>query len=170
MVSFSSKAATGQDAGRLADIRVAAMKPSLEAVGRFDPHRARDRFLSGFNPSDTVILFLDGELAGFYAVRRKTDEFYLDHLYIRAEFQGRGIGREVISSLKDEARRASLPIRLMALKAPPTGFICHAALHSFRRTSLTTTMNGCRVMGGMTALGASAARVLRQAQDERMFA
>ena len=41
------------DGDLLADIRVAAMRPSLEAAGRFDPVRARRRFRDTFEPSDT---------------------------------------------------------------------------------------------------------------------
>jgi len=41
------------DAELLAQIRVEAMRPSLEAVSRFDPERARNRFLSSFQPLDT---------------------------------------------------------------------------------------------------------------------
>ncbi len=36
--------ASARDADRLADIRVEAMRMSLEALGRFDPVRARARF------------------------------------------------------------------------------------------------------------------------------
>lgn len=42
--------ATEADATKLADLRVQAMRPSLMAAGRFDPARARDRFLSNYVP------------------------------------------------------------------------------------------------------------------------
>ncbi|MEO1920178.1 MAG: hypothetical protein ABGW81_10840 [Paracoccaceae bacterium] len=42
--------ATPSDGEPLADILVAAMRPSLEAVGRFDPARARVGFSNGLIP------------------------------------------------------------------------------------------------------------------------
>lgn len=41
------------DAQALATIRVAAMRESLERIGRFDPDRARRRFLDTFSPDHT---------------------------------------------------------------------------------------------------------------------
>jgi hypothetical protein len=68
------------EADVLADIRLEAMRPSLEAVGRFDPVRARARFLDGFIPEDTQVLCVGGRTAGFQVVRRRPDHLYLDHL------------------------------------------------------------------------------------------
>lgn len=103
----------------LADLRVAAMRPSLEALGRFDPERARNRFLSGYDASLTRLLYANKDLAGFFVVRPKTDHFYLDHLYLHPAHQNKGYGREVLSSLQDTAKAANKPIRLLALKASP---------------------------------------------------
>ena len=41
------------DGNRLAEIRAAAMKSSLEALGRFDEQRVRDRFLESFTPDES---------------------------------------------------------------------------------------------------------------------
>lgn len=111
--------ASDADAERLADIRLEAMRPSLEAVGRFDPVRARERFLGSFVAADTHIFTVDEGIAGFFFVRRRADHFYLDHLYVSPAFQGRGIGRFIVEELKVEAASAGLPIRLMALNGRP---------------------------------------------------
>jgi len=47
------EAATADDAEDLVAIRIAAMRESLERLGRFDLQRARDRFLAGFEPALT---------------------------------------------------------------------------------------------------------------------
>lgn len=111
--------AFAEDAEHLAAIRVEAMRPSLEAVGRFDPERARDRLLASFRPDDTRVIRQDDQVAGFFVVRRQADHLYLDHLYLAPAFQGRGIGRYVIERLKTEARALALPIRLVALNGSP---------------------------------------------------
>ena len=48
MAAVAFEAAVGDDAEALVAIRIAAMRESLERLGRFDPQRARDRFLAGF--------------------------------------------------------------------------------------------------------------------------
>ena len=114
-MKFQIEPAAMADAKRLADLRVKAMRPSLEAAGRFDPDRARARFLETFRPADTRLLLEEDRLAGFYVLRSRDDHLYLDHLYLAPEHQGRGAGRHIVQSIQQEARAANLPIRLMAL-------------------------------------------------------
>jgi hypothetical protein len=70
------------DGELLADLRVRAMKDSLEAVGRFDPIRAKNRFLDNFDPLFTHEILLNNERVGFVVLKEMDDHFYLDHLYI----------------------------------------------------------------------------------------
>lgn len=116
---FCVLAASAADAERLADIRVEAMRPSLEAAGRFDPERARNRFLDTFVPADTKIIRLNGAVAGFFVARALSGHLYLDHLYLIPACQNRGIGRRIVEDLKAEARSAALPLRLTALNDSP---------------------------------------------------
>lgn len=118
-MTLSFRPARDQDANDLADLRMRAMRPSLEAVGRFDSARARNRFLTTFITADTTLILVQNERAGLFVLRRRPQELYLDHLYIDQRYQGRKIGQQVIERLKDEARAACLPIRLMALKGSP---------------------------------------------------
>lgn len=111
--------ASPDDATMLADIRVESMRPSLEALNRFDPARARDRFLSTFEENDTFILSLGDEIAGFYVLRTYPEYFYLDHFYIKNQFQGKGIGSLVMKALQTQASASAKPIRLIALKESP---------------------------------------------------
>lgn len=48
------------DGQALAELRVAAMHESLERVGRFEPTRARERFLAGFDPAATRQILYPG--------------------------------------------------------------------------------------------------------------
>ena len=108
--------ATEEDGNTLAEIRAAAMRPSLEAVGRFDENRIRNRFLESFVPSETVKLVDDGELLGFYVIRDRGEYVYLDHLYIDPKHQNRGLGRAVVKLIVKEAHKLGLPVRLGALR------------------------------------------------------
>ena len=97
-------------------IRIAAMRESLERIGRFDPQRARDRFLSGFDPARTRHVLLDGQRVGFFAVRPQDDGLLLDHLYVAPQAQGRGVGAAVMAGVLADADARGLPVRVGALR------------------------------------------------------
>lgn len=128
-------AAKPEDAEALASIRVEAMRPSLEAVGRFDPERARQRFLSTFIAAETTVLTIGDQITGFFVVRDRGDHRYLDHLYLTATHQGLGLGRHVIAALKRQNR----PIRLMALNgSPANGFYQSCGFRAVSSDNLDT--------------------------------
>ncbi|MEP3350875.1 MAG: GNAT family N-acetyltransferase [Marinomonas sp.] len=104
------------DGNRLAEIRAAAMKSSLEALGRFDEQRVRDRFLESFTPDETFKIVSGDEILGFFVVRNKGDHVLLDHLYIEPRFQNMKIGKDVVDLVKKDATQRDLPVRLGALR------------------------------------------------------
>jgi GNAT superfamily N-acetyltransferase len=104
------------DLDDLVAIRIEAMRESLERVGRFDPVRARERFVSGFEARDTRYIKVSGEKVGFVVVRRLPHELLLDHLYVRPSAQGSGIGAAVLARVFSEADAVALPIKVGALK------------------------------------------------------
>lgn len=112
-ISFSF--ATAEDANELADLRVLAMRESLERIGRFDPIRARERFLSGFSPSHTRHVMYRDTRAGFFVVKPEEEFLKLDHLYIRPEFQNLGLGSAVLAQVFAEADLLSIDVRVGAL-------------------------------------------------------
>jgi ribosomal protein S18 acetylase RimI-like enzyme len=104
------------DAEALVALRIAAMRDSLERIGRFDPARARERFLSGFSPELTRHVEAEGERVGFVVVRPQADFVLLDHLYIHPSYQGRHIGSTVLAQVIQEASALALPVRVGALR------------------------------------------------------
>lgn len=109
-------AAHEDDAEQLVALRIAAMRDSLARSGRFDPQRARERFLSGYSPAHTRHIEVAGRRIGFVAVKPQADALLLDHLYIRPGSQGQGIGAIVLARIIDEARLQGLPLRVGALR------------------------------------------------------
>lgn len=104
------------DAENLAQLRIAAMRESLERVGRFDPQRARDRFLKSFEPSLTRHIILDGQKAGCLVVRPGDNHLLLDHLYIHPAYQGKGIGAAVLATVFAQADALGKSVRVGALR------------------------------------------------------
>ncbi|HAS6046198.1 GNAT family N-acetyltransferase [Vibrio vulnificus] len=103
----------------LAEIRVSAMKQSLEAIGRFEPNRARNRFLDNYEFRDTTKIYANNTLVGFYAVSKDCDHLYLSHLYVLPEYQGNGIGVDAINRIKDLSITSCHTVKLGALRNSP---------------------------------------------------
>ena len=108
--------AQASDVQALVALRIEAMRESLERIGRFDPVRARERFLSTFEPQHTRHILCDGERVGFVVVKPQVQWLLLDHLYVRPGAQGRGIGTAVLADVFAQARQAGLPVRVGALR------------------------------------------------------
>lgn len=104
------------DFEELVALRIAAMRESLERIGRFDPVRARERFRSGFSANYTKYVSVDGQRLGFVVVKPGQDQLLLDHLYIRPGHQGQGIGAAVLAQIFKEADALALPLRVGALR------------------------------------------------------
>lgn len=113
-VGFES--ASAADARGLVELRIAAMRDSLERLGRFDPHRARDRFLARFDPALTRHVVVDGRRVGFVVVRPQDDGLLLDHLYVAPSAQGRGIGSAVMTEILADADARGLRVYVGALR------------------------------------------------------
>ncbi|MFZ6768806.1 GNAT family N-acetyltransferase [Undibacterium sp. Di26W] len=97
------KFAKPEDAAELAELRVLAMRPSLEKIGRFDVERARQRLLGNFVAEYTRLIKLDGLLAGFLVQRPQDNDLLLDHFYLHPDFQQRGLGSAAIELALAEA-------------------------------------------------------------------
>ncbi len=117
-VSFS--AVTVADFEELVELRTAAMRESLERVGRFDPERARERLRNSFHPEHTQFILFEGRRVGFYTFRPVADGLQLDHLYVHPDCQSCGVGSLVLRRLLAESDARQLPVRLGALRDSPS--------------------------------------------------
>jgi GNAT superfamily N-acetyltransferase len=126
-VTFSD--VTTADFDELVALRIAAMRESLERIGRFDPDRARERLRNSFHPQHTQFILLDGQRVGFYTFRPASDGFHLDHLYVHPDSQSRGIGSCVIQHLLSQSDARQVPVHLGALRNSPSN--CFYQRHGF---------------------------------------
>ena len=134
-MDFSFEPARAGDLDALAELRIAAMRDSLERIGRFDPARARERLAAGFSPAHTRHIVVDGRRVGFVVVKPQADGLLLDHLYLHPMAQGRGLGGAVMAEVLRDADARSVPVRVGALRdSAANGFY---ARHGFRKTGET---------------------------------
>lgn len=104
-----------EDFEKLLELRIRAMRPSLERIGRFDPLRARNRFRNSFLPEQTTLIKEEDRLLGFYMVS-EGEELFLNHLYIDPSCQASGLGSLIMGRIQERASREGKSIRLEALK------------------------------------------------------
>jgi GNAT superfamily N-acetyltransferase len=109
-------AATAADAEALVTLRVEATHESLQRIGRFDPARARERFLSSFRPERTRHVVLNGARVGFVVVTPYEQGLLLDHLYVHPGHQNKGIGAAVLALVFAEADARGFQVRVGALR------------------------------------------------------
>ena len=105
-----------EDFEQLAEIRRAAMRDSLERVGRYDARSSRTRLLVSFAPEFTRLILMDGKVAGVYATRRDEVGVELEHFCILPRFQNRGIGSQVLQLILLDADLRKIPVFVTALK------------------------------------------------------
>lgn len=94
------------------------MRPDLERLGRWDPVRVRQRFLTGFQPAHTFVIDVAGSSAGVIAVRPESDEQWIEHFYLAPEYQGKGLGSAVLRHVMT-TKRDHRPFRLNVLQGSP---------------------------------------------------
>ena len=109
-------AAVTKDAEALVALRIAAMRESLERIGRFDLVRARDRFLDGFEPVYTQHIEWQGKRVGALVVKPQAARLVLDHLYIHPDQQRQGIGGAVLAHVFARADAEGKSVHLRSLK------------------------------------------------------
>jgi len=89
-------------------LRIAALRPSLERLGRFDPQRARERLASQFEPAAMRHIERDGQRIGFLTLKPEADALRLEHLYIQPGAQGLGVGAWALDWVKAQGQDVTL--------------------------------------------------------------
>jgi len=104
------------DLEALTELRIEAMRPSLERIGRFDPQRARERFANSFDPQHTQHIEWGGERVGFVVLKPGQPAWLLDHLYIRPAYQSQGLGAAVLQQVFAQVDDSRAALRVGALR------------------------------------------------------
>lgn len=114
-MSIALRPATADDSEWIAELRAEVLRADLERLGRFDETRVRQRFRDAFEPTQTLIIVVDGTDVGSVAIRAEGESRWLEHFYIATSHQGRGLGDRVLGIVLDDAT----PYRLNVLQGSP---------------------------------------------------
>lgn len=85
----------------------------------------------------------DGEPAGYLGVQLQPDALFLSKLYVRRDYRGRGIGRDVMAFLEGWARGARLPRIWLTVNRGNTG-----SVRSYERLGFVKTGTQDADIGG----------------------
>lgn len=111
------RSATEHDIEWMVELRAEVLRDDLERLGRYDPHRVRQRMRDGYLPASTRVVLEDGVEVGCVAVRTEAGERWLEHFYLVPAVHGQGIGGRVLRTvLAEEDPR---PFRLNVLQGSP---------------------------------------------------
>ena len=79
-MSYSFEPVADDDFEPMLALRIAALRESLERLGRFDPARARERLRAGFAPAFMRHIVADGERIGFLTLRPADGALRIEHI------------------------------------------------------------------------------------------
>lgn len=91
----------------------------VERVRGWDERAERQDMERLFDPEADKIIMINGRDAGVLGVDRCESEIHLRHIELLPEYQGRGIGTDVIRSLLHEARGRRTSVSLRVTKKNP---------------------------------------------------
>ncbi|ADB33429.1 GCN5-related N-acetyltransferase [Kribbella flavida DSM 17836] len=115
---WSLRPVTPTDIDAIAELRATVMRPDLERLGRYDEDRVRQRVRDSLSQHSSVIE-INGALAGSITVRPVQDGQWLEHFYLAAQYQGRGLGSAVLQAILHESDAQGTTTRLNVLQGSP---------------------------------------------------
>lgn len=98
-------------------LRIRALQPDLERLGRFSPERARERLAAAFVPQQARHVLWRGERVGYLNLQPEgADALRLVHLYLDPAFHGRRIGTAVLRWVLQQADLQQRTLHVTALQ------------------------------------------------------
>ena len=116
MADWGLRPASLREVEAVAELRAVVLRADLERLGRYDPHRVRQRLRDGFEPAHTWVIEAARAFAGCVALRPDDDARWLEHFYLAPRLQGCGIGSGVLGELLERCDRSGDRVRLNVLR------------------------------------------------------
>jgi ribosomal protein S18 acetylase RimI-like enzyme len=113
---LTTRKATAKDVEFAKKIHHLAYREVVEdQFGTWDEAQQDGFFLAKWDPKTTSIIMRGSESVGCISVVEHPDHLFLSEIQIAPEFQGQGIGTQIIKEQMTEADSQDLPLRLQVL-------------------------------------------------------
>jgi ribosomal protein S18 acetylase RimI-like enzyme len=94
-----------------------AMRGYVEKTwGNWDPEEQQLKHRANFTPETHRIIMLEEEVAGYVAVEEFPSHVWLVKLYLLRQYQGQGIGSQVLQGVLRSAKAQGKPVTLRVLR------------------------------------------------------
>lgn len=115
--SINRRPATAEDTELALKIHHAAYHDVIvRQFGNFDEKEQDQYFAKSWNPETFEIIESEKDSAGYCSIERAPDYIFAHELVIKPEFQGKGIGSQLLKEIIAEANTRNVPIKLQVLK------------------------------------------------------
>ena len=138
MDSLTLRTTSASDSEFAYSTKKAAFREYVEQVWSWDEAEQRRLHEQRFATQDFRVINFAGADVGIVAAVVTPDCVKLSQLFLLPERQGKGIGRQCMLLIMDEARRLGLPLRLRVLKVNPRALAFYRDM-GFGRTGDTDT-------------------------------
>ncbi|ALP35082.1 acetyltransferase [Paenibacillus sp. IHB B 3084] len=102
MKPFTLRQSQNSDVETIAHLRAIVLRNDLSRLGRFDEEKVRQRFRDAFDSVHTWIIEVDSSFVGCIAFKPTLDGYLLEHFYIHPNYQGKGVGSQVLRNLLEQ--------------------------------------------------------------------
>ncbi|MFA1821750.1 GNAT family N-acetyltransferase [Virgibacillus oceani] len=123
--TFSLYPSSIADKEQLAALRLEVMEADIKRHG-IEPERVYQRFMEKFDPYTTYIVEAENQFMGCISIVPKEHGHHLSHFYLKPEFQGNGIGSEILKYIIEKHRETDQHLSLAIFKGS-------AAKHLYER-------------------------------------
>jgi ribosomal protein S18 acetylase RimI-like enzyme len=132
---YALRPATAEDRQFVEAVYFETQRYLIEALfgWRGDAFESR-KFAEFYDSTNTSIVVVENQNAGWLTVERRPIGISLEHLYLAPQFQDRGIGTVIVADLIGEGRSKGLPLRLSTAKI-------NRALRLYERLGFRQTAN-----------------------------
>ena len=119
MDNLTFRPATPDDSAFAYDVKRAAFRTYIQQVWPWDEEEQRRLHDERFRTQGFRVVSVDGADVGIMTVDVEADCVRVNQLFILPEHQGKGVGRECMVRVIEEARELGLPVQLRVMKVNP---------------------------------------------------
>ena len=133
---FELHEAAASDADPIYGLYESLFRHHVEQIWGWDEAWQRENFAEEWEVTRTWRVESQGRLAGYIQQKNEQDFVYLLSVAIIPDFQGRGIGRQIMGRFQEEAAKLGQPLRLSVFRTNPRALSFYQGL-GFRVTEET---------------------------------